>query len=134
MHDAGLTPHDHLITRTASGEQAGGRLAARRMFSHAADSRPTAVVCFNDRMALGVFQAAAAARVKVPRDLSIVGFDDIEFVSDNLGPGLTTMRHPFEDMAAAAVPVVVGEASADRFGEGLPYRLIRRGSLAPPRS
>lgn len=60
--------------------------------------RPTAVFCFNDNMALGAMKAAAEVGVKVPADISIVGFDDSIF-STYITPALTTVKRPIEQMS-----------------------------------
>jgi LacI family transcriptional regulator len=65
--------------------------------------RPTAVFCFRDLMAMGVYQAAIEAGVRIPQDLSVVGFDDLEFVASGLFPGLTTVALPHYEMGAWGV-------------------------------
>ncbi|MEO3854037.1 LacI family DNA-binding transcriptional regulator [Acrocarpospora macrocephala] len=72
--------------------------------------RPTAVFAGNDLQALGVFEAARRAGLRVPQDLSVVGFDDLEFTRW-CGPPLTTVRQPLTDMGAAAAELAVGLAS-----------------------
>src|SRR5690606_2794344 len=55
------------------------------------DKRPTAVFCFNDLLAVSVYKAAHELQIRIPQDLSVVGFDDIAIAS-LLGPPLTTVR------------------------------------------
>lgn len=74
---------------------------------------PTAVVCGNDLQALGVYDAARAAGRRIPDDLSVVGFDDLEYARW-CGPPLTTVRQPLAEMAAAAASLVVGLARGKR--------------------
>ncbi len=62
------------------------------------DDRPTAVFCFGDQIAMGFFQVARALGLAVPDDLSIVGFDNQQFVADALSPGLTTVQLPHREM------------------------------------
>ena len=64
--------------------------------------RPTAVFCFNDRMAIGCYEAARSLGLRIPQDLSIMGFDD-EDLSGFLDPGLSTMVLPHDEMARWAV-------------------------------
>lgn len=77
-----------------SGVEAGRRLIAR-------DPRPTAVFALNDDMAIGVMQAAREAELEIPRDLSIVGFDDLPMAS-RVWPNLTSVRLPVRDMGRMA--------------------------------
>src|SRR4029078_563078 len=78
--------------------------------------RPTAIFTANDVMALGVYQAARQAGVRIPEDLSVVGFDDLPVVSW-VDPPLTTVHQPLIEMAAAATELARavrgGEADAD---------------------
>jgi LacI family transcriptional regulator len=67
---------------------------------------PSAIVAYNDKMALGVLQAAAERGLRVPRDLSVVGFDGLE-LSQSVVPRLTTVRQPLEEMARMAVELLV---------------------------
>jgi LacI family xylobiose transport system transcriptional regulator len=95
---------------------------------------PTAVLCGNDLQALGVFEAARQLGLRIPLDLSVVGFDGID-AGTWCGPALTTVRQPFRDIGAAAAGVLLrligGEAPAQTRVE-LPTTLIVRGSTAPP--
>ncbi|GAA4719626.1 LacI family DNA-binding transcriptional regulator [Phytohabitans rumicis] len=97
--------------------------------------RPTAVVCGNDLQALGVYEAARLARLSIPDDLSVIGFDDLD-CSHWCGPPLTTVRQPFDEMGAAAAALVLafvdGEVPSQTRVE-LPTTLMVRGSTAPPR-
>jgi LacI family transcriptional regulator len=64
--------------------------------------RPTAIVCFNDKVAVGTMQAARERGLRVPQDLSITGFDDID-LSQATDPPLTTVRQPLQEMGRIAV-------------------------------
>ena len=99
--------------------------------------RPTAVFAGNDEMAAGVLHAARQRGLEVPRDLSIIGFDDTP-ISSHLWPPLTTVRWPIVTMARAAALKLVGDEAglspdpdADEDALFL-STLIRRGSVAPP--
>jgi LacI family transcriptional regulator len=95
--------------------------------------RPTAIITGNDLQALGVYQAAREARLHIPEDLSVVGFDDLP-VARWVGPPLTTIRQPLVDMAMAAAELVLELAAG---AEPAPSRvelateLIVRESTAP---
>jgi DNA-binding LacI/PurR family transcriptional regulator len=96
--------------------------------------RPTAVFTGNDLQALGVYQAAREARLHIPEDLSVVGFDDLP-VARWIGPPLTTIRQPLMDMATAAAEMVVAMASGAEPAQTrveLSTELVVRESTAPP--
>lgn len=94
---------------------------------------PTAVVCANDELALGVHRAAQLAGWRIPSDLSIVGFDDSQS-SRVVTPALTTIRQPIEEMASAAfrllLDVVEGRPVADQH---FPTQLLLRKSTSGPK-
>ncbi|PRY59943.1 LacI family DNA-binding transcriptional regulator [Glycomyces artemisiae] len=99
------------------------------------DEPPTAIFAGNDGTALGVYHAAARLGVRIPEDLSVVGFDDLPKARWMIPP-LTTVRQPLKGMGAAAARMVVGLAA----GETLPQQrvelateLVVRESTAPPR-
>lgn len=95
---------------------------------------PTAVFCFNDRVAMGACEAIRARGLRVPDDISICGFDNEDVVA-YLDPGLTTIQLPHEEMARTAVGLIL-----DADGSPLPFRRIKvdcppvvRASVASPR-
>jgi LacI family transcriptional regulator len=69
--------------------------------------RPTAIVCANDRLAIGVALAAARLGLTVPRDLSIMGYDDESRIASTMVPALTTMALPLREMGAAAMGMLL---------------------------
>jgi LacI family transcriptional regulator, xylobiose transport system transcriptional regulator len=96
---------------------------------------PTAVFCGNDLQALGVYEAARRAGLRIPEDLSVVGFDDLEFTKW-CGPPLTTIRQPLYEMGAAAARLVLALAGGQDPPQTrieLATTLILRESTAPPR-
>jgi len=74
--------------------------------------RPTAIVVSTDTLAIGVLRAALLRGIRVPAELSVIGFDDISMASVTV-PSLTTVRMPIAPMAAAAIDLLVGSASGD---------------------
>ncbi|KRA97311.1 transcriptional regulator [Devosia sp. Root685] len=88
-------------------------------------TRPRAILCLNDRLAFGAYQALAEARLSVPEDVAVVSFDNDELAS-YLRPGLTTIGLPHEEMGRRAVELLLGEASAPQLIE---MPVIERGSL-----
>ncbi len=96
---------------------------------------PTAIFAGNDLQAFGVYQAAREARLHIPEDLSVVGFDDLP-VAQWVGPPLTTIRQPLAQMAITAARLVVALASGEQPAQTrleLATELIVRESTAPPR-
>jgi DNA-binding LacI/PurR family transcriptional regulator len=97
---------------------------------------PTAIFAGSDLQALGVYEAAREAGLRIPEDLSVVGFDDLP-VARWVGPPLTTIRQPLLEMAAAgarlALELARGEQPAHRRVE-LATSLVVRQSTAPPRA
>ena len=106
--------------------------SARRLL--ALSPRPTAVFCFNDGMAAGVYRQAHRAGLRIPEDLSVVGFDDLTLISTNLDPGLTTMRLPHYEMADWLTRAVIdgGSQSLHPGITRVACRMVQRASTAPP--
>ncbi|MFI9005710.1 LacI family DNA-binding transcriptional regulator [Actinosynnema sp. NPDC053489] len=98
--------------------------------------RPRALICLDDRLAFGAYQALQDAGLAVPDDVSVVSFDDHP-VASWLRPGLTTVALPHHDLGAKAVDLLLAEAAQHGTGRGAVHRVpmpVRsRGSVAPPR-
>jgi LacI family transcriptional regulator len=107
---AGLPPRALTEVSADRLDVAAGRDAGARLLGLA--PRPTAVFCANDLLALGVLQALFAARVRVPEDIALVGYDDIEFAAAAAVP-LTSVRQPAVAMGKLAAELLVAEASRD---------------------
>lgn len=99
----------------------------------AARPAPTAIVCGNDVLAFGALLEARALGLEVPRDLSIVGFDDLELAS-HLQPALTTVRVPSEALWRRAAELALALADGQAPGEAQEFEvsLVVRESTAPP--
>jgi LacI family transcriptional regulator len=98
---------------------------------------PTAIFCFNDRMAMGAYDAARDLGLGVPEDLSIVGFDD-EDLAAYLAPQLSTVLLPHDEMARWAVGALLDSnegIAAHRQTQKIKIEcpFVARGSVAPPR-
>ena len=139
MLAAGLDADAHFVE--AVSEAAGGYEATIALLDHgrAPEDRPTAVFCYNDRMAMGAFRAAAELGLSVPTDVSIVGFDDQAPIPESLFPALSTVALPHYEMGAWAVETLA--AMIERGDEpeasgALPTLLrcpiVERGSIAAP--
>ncbi|MEO3812227.1 LacI family DNA-binding transcriptional regulator [Sphaerisporangium sp. B11E5] len=96
---------------------------------------PTAVLACSDIQAAGVYQAALKRGLRVPEDVSVVGFDDVPICA-MLAPPLTTVRQPLAEMAAEAVRLIVQEQSRRGSASGrrveIATSLVVRESTAPP--
>ena len=131
MRARGVEPEKKLLregTHTAEGGRA--EMAALLRLS----KRPTAVVCSNDWTAIGALNAIAAAGLRVPQDISLVGFDDIPLASYTTPP-LTTVRMSASDVGTVAFRALFGLISGERI-EGdvyqIPTELVERGSSMKP--
>jgi LacI family transcriptional regulator len=128
---AGILPPPELEVE-ADFEIAGGVQAAGRLLD--LPEPPTAIFAFNDNLAIGAIQAARARGRRVPDDLSVVGFDDIEHATI-VTPPLTTVRQPLAEMGRTAVSLLVRLLERQRFETlhlELATRLVVRESTAPP--
>jgi LacI family transcriptional regulator len=109
----------------------GGRTAMQRLLS--LTPRPTAVLASNDLMAVGALQAAHAAHIRVPRELSIIGFDDLP-IAGMMHPPLSTIRHPRREVARRAFEYLWKTVQGEEVESASPLQphLIIRSSTAPP--
>ena len=89
--------------------------------------RPTAVFAANDEMAIGFIAGARRHGVECPRDISVVGFDDIS-VSRNYAPALTTMRQPREEIGRIATETLISSSKEPAPGRG-PIRVVLKSEL-----
>ncbi|HLV03355.1 LacI family DNA-binding transcriptional regulator [uncultured Georgenia sp.] len=131
MAAAGL-PVDPALVRVGGYKREGADRPAHELLAR--PDRPTAVFAANDLMALATIDAARDVGLRVPQDLSVVGFDDVpEAVAAT--PPLTTVAQPIQQMGAEAigllVELVAGREVATEHVR-LPTRLVERGSTAPP--
>lgn len=123
-------PADRLVERPYG--LAPAREGLRQLLQ--AKSPPTAVVCGNDVLALGALLEAQHLGLQVPRDLSIVGFDDLEMAS-HVQPALTTVQVPAQAMwqRAADSALALARGEAPLANHEVEVSLVVRGSTAPPR-
>ena len=108
-----------------SGQEMGERLLA---------AGPTAVFASNDSMAAGLADAARKKGLSVPRDLSIVGFDD-DPIAKSMNPPLSSIRQPLEEMGAKAcemlAAVMAGKGSRSAHAD-VPFEVVERSSVVAP--
>jgi len=109
----------------------GGRELTNKLLE--LDNPPTAIFCFNDRMAIGAYDAVKARGLRVPEDISIVGFDD-EDLATYAQPPLSTVVLPHDEMARWAVGALLDRQSGDTSAQKIKMEclLVARGSIAPP--
>ena len=96
--------------------------------------RPTAVFAATDEVAAGIVEAARTRGLRVPEDLSVVGFDDTE-IAALLSPPLTTVRQPLREMGRLALRTAVRLAAGEELDAHhveLATELVIRSSTAPP--
>jgi DNA-binding LacI/PurR family transcriptional regulator len=169
LAEAGIDPDDIPVFECAHSDEDLGAEAGRHFLGGedldepdrrdgaggvARPDRPTAILAMSDRLAIGVMSAAREARIDVPRDLSVVGFNDTETAA-RARPALTTVRQPLRLKGYAAARLILdapagsGAAAPDAAAGGgaassgdsaaavefdLPVELVIRRSTAAPRS
>ena len=120
LEEAGLEPDPALVAHAPYGA-AGGAAALARLL---ATVRPTGVICSSDLMALGAVSEARRSGLVVPRDLSVVGFDDIPLAS-YCTPALTTLAQPIAEIARVAIDGLLAELEGDRAVSAVHSRVFR---------
>ena len=129
---AGLSDDPRLVL-FGEYEEDFGVTAFHRLWS--CDDRPTAVFATADMLAIGIIRAAREKGIDVPRDLSVVGFDDMLHVN-LLTPPLTTVREPATEFGRHGVRLLVNDINGQPFPKKpvrIPVELIVRDLVAPPR-
>ncbi|MFF9374140.1 LacI family DNA-binding transcriptional regulator [Streptomyces griseoluteus] len=132
LETAGLPADPALIREGDFHHESGHRLGLDLL---GRPGRPTAVFAGNDLQALGLYEAARELGLRVPEDVSVVGFDDLP-VARWVGPPLTTVRQPLTEMAEAAARLVLELGRGEREGTAtrleLATSLVVRSSTAAP--
>lgn len=130
LADAGILPDPALVRHDQPTTTHGYRAAADLLDL---DPRPTALVAFNDKVAVGALQAATDRGLAVPTELSIAGFDDLD-LSRATTPQLTTVRQPLEEMGRMAVSLLtrlLDRHQLEALHIELATELLVRASTAP---
>ena len=129
LQKAGL-PFEESLVAHGNYQFDSGVKATEKLLDHS--PRPTAIFSANDEMAAGVMHAARQRGMEVPRDLSIIGFDDTP-IAGHIWPPLTTVRWPIATMAReAARKLVMGDEGGNAGQSLFLSTLIRRASVTPP--
>ena len=133
LKDAGLELDPALIGETVPENRAVSVEATIALLEQ--PDRPTALFCFSDRAAAGAYAAARTLGLRIPEDLSIVGFDNLELIAGWLDPGLTTMQLPHEAMGRWAIERLIrliDDPATPPKQKLMPCPLVERGSVGPP--
>ena len=130
LRQAGIELDESLITHSAFSYDAG-RVAARELLDRS--DRPTAIFAANDEIALGIMEEARRRSIRIPQDLSVVGFDDT-FLASSSAPPLTTVAQPLLEMGRVATrslaQMITNDVVSTHHIE-LATRLVVRHSTAP---
>jgi LacI family transcriptional regulator len=137
LAEAKLKPDKNLVELGPANFQFGTEAVARML---ARNPRPTAIITTSVQITLGAAEQLMTQGIKVPRELSIVGYGDGSW-QQYWGPGLTTLRLPTEDIATACGLWFINALRTNRLQAGKephlsmsPISLVKRGSTAPPPS
>ncbi|MBM3493223.1 MAG: LacI family transcriptional regulator [Armatimonadetes bacterium] len=132
LTEAGL-PLAPTLRYAGDYEASSGQLGASSLLN--VHPRPTAIVCGNDAVAIGAMEALQQLRVRVPEDVSILGFDDHELAQWST-PKLTTIRQPLHEMGVKAAEILIGglEGGAPPETRSITYPgvLVKRKSVSRP--
>jgi LacI family transcriptional regulator len=131
LEAAGI-PFDPALVIADESEAGGGYRAVSKLLR--CTPRPSAIFCFNDRMAMGAYRAAAELGLRIPDELSLIGFDNQEIIAEGLFPTLTTVALPHYEMGAWAVDALMGLIEgvlpAGPYPIEMPCPIVRRESVA----
>jgi LacI family transcriptional regulator len=131
LADHGIPGEDGLVAYGADGDAKTGYDGVKALFSR--NERVTGLFCFNDRVAMGAYDALRQMPKRIPEDVAVIGFDNYDLISANLHPKLTTMQLPHNEMGRWAVETVL-QISQGTGGQGpspqvmLPCPLVMRDS------
>ena len=134
MREHGVAPREDWLLHGAApipdAEFSHLRDAIDRLF--AGTDRPSAILCGNDKMALRVIFLLHHRGLRVPEDVSVVGFDDFRLISEALEPALTTVALPYREMGALAARRAFGSEPVAPETVRVPCLPVERGTVARP--
>jgi len=127
LGEAGISVNESLIYHVHGGDPALGAESARYFLTM--DNKPTAIMCFNDTLAIGVLKGCQKMGVTIPGDISVTGFDNITF-SNFTCPSLTTFDQPKHSMGIEAAQLLLDLLRSD-IGDStnLPKVKVLQGKL-----
>jgi DNA-binding LacI/PurR family transcriptional regulator len=129
--DAGISLQQNMVV-PGNFTYEGGQIAIQQLLE--CDPRPTAVLAANDEMAIGAIDAAQKRNLRIPEDLAVIGFDDIQ-MSALTHPSLTTVRQPMQLLGEAAVTLLFHQLQSSNgqpHHEVLDTKLVIRRSCGCP--
>ena len=127
LKEARIRHRANAVTQRVCNQQGGFDATLHLM---AQEPRPTALFCFNDLMAMGAYAALQSLGLRIPEDVSVIGYDDMQLIAPNLRPALTTMALPHYLMGRWGVEHLFSTGTA---GQALmPCALVERASVAAP--
>jgi len=129
LHEAGVDWESVPVAECFPNAPQAGQQAVAMLLSRT--PQPTAILSITDQLALGALAGAAAAGLAVPRDLSVVGFDDVPDAA-RAEPPLTTVRQPLLEKGRIAARLLTGPPDSAVRVVQLATELVVRGSTAPP--
>jgi LacI family transcriptional regulator len=138
LNRAGASAAELTLIGTPALNVAAGKAAGSAIAESGRQDRPTAVFCANDLVALGLLQAMTESRIKVPDDIAIVGYDDIDYAAAAAVP-LSSVRQPRYQIGRTAARLLLEESvdgAAHRHRQVIfqPELVARRSSQAMPRT
>jgi LacI family transcriptional regulator len=129
--DHGISVEDGWIVYGEDGVAKTGYVGTKTLLSRF--EHMTALFCFNDRVAMGAYDALRQMQKRIPEDVAVIGFDNYELLSANLHPELTTMQLPHYDMGKWAVETVLQISQSTEEAPSphvmLPCPLVMRNSI-----
>jgi LacI family transcriptional regulator len=135
MRDHGVPPNEawmlHGATPDSDDEFAQLKTTIEGLFAGA--DRPTAILCGNDKMAIRVIFLLQRRGLRVPEDVSVVGFDDFRLLSEASDPGLTTVTLPYREIGALAARRALDKEQRPGIVR-VPCRAVLRGTVTAPRA
>lgn len=106
---AGIT-YDPSLVINVEPNQTGGYNATRKVL----EMNVTGVFCHNDRVAMGLYDGLKELGIKIPNEISIIGFDNQEIISDHLHPRLTTMQLPHYQLGVMGIKKLIEQVNHDK--------------------
>jgi LacI family transcriptional regulator len=134
MREHGVTPNPAWVMHGAEEDGANefAHLAGAVDQLFATADRPTAILCGNDKMAMRVIFILQRRGLRVPADVSVVGFDDFRLISEALDPGLTTVALPYREIGELSGRLVLEQESEAATTIRVPCLPVMRGTVGAP--
>jgi len=130
-HRAARVPIDEALIRSGDWWQESAAAHTNDLMS--LPEPPTALFCGNDWMAMGAYDTLRELGLRIPDDVSVIGFDNRVEIADHMRPRLSTIALPYREMGQLAVTILLDGPTRAANPHLVNCPLIQRGSLAPPR-